>query len=272
MKVNMQKILLIGGGRMGTSLVSGWIKKGITDSQSVCLVEVDKLKHSFFEQSFGISPVINIPSKWEGDCLVIAVKPQALNAVLNKLKISIIDVKYLVSIVAGCNILRIRRSIDTDIPIIRSMPNISSSIGLGVTIMNSDIEISKEIKILVEELMSAVGYIDWLKDESLMDLITALSGSGPAYFFLFIDSLVKAGVRGGLNKEFTMNLVKNTLEGSLKLCENESNIEELIDRVTSPGGTTEAALKILNHNKLGINRLIAKAVNAAEKRSKELAS
>ncbi len=266
----MTKILLLGVGNMGISLYRGWINSGISKDQ-ILLVEKDNARKTYLIDKLGIESSPSIPFNWKGDAIVLAIKPTSFLQASKDLNNEKAKSALIISIVAGLTNKKLRNCIESKALIVRSMPNISSTVGKGVTVLNTNDKLDYDTKKLVEDLMSAVGYVNWIKDESLMDLITAISGSGPAYFFLFLESLIKIGVENGLPHSLSNYLVKKTAEGALKLCEDEENMRLLIESVTSPGGTTEAALDILEGKKNNLISILSKAVLAAKKRSEELA-
>ena len=266
----MTKILLLGVGNMGISLYRGWLNNGVKKN-NILLVEKSCSRRTYLQDSLAINTVKKIPSNWKGETIVLAVKPSSIIEVFNDINKSNVNPILIISIVAGLTNEKLRKCLEKKIKIVRTMPNIASSVGKGLTVLNTIDLLDNKTRKLAEDIMSAVGKVNWIKDESLMDLITSISGSGPAYFFLFLESLIKIGVQNGLSHSFADYLVKNTAEGALKLCEEEKDMRLLMQNVTSPNGTTEAALNILEDPKNNLISILSKAILAAKKRSEELA-
>lgn len=208
------------------------------------------------------------------DCVVLAVKPQILDATLHDLSRFLNAQTLLLSIAAGKTIATLEAASDAALPVIRTMPNTPAAIGCGMTVLCANQCATDAHKSLAEQLLGAVGQTAWIDDEALMDAVTAVSGSGPAYVFALIEAMASAGVTAGLSPELAMTLARATVIGSGALAGATPDIDAatLRKNVTSPGGTTEAALKVLHEDGSGLTALMTRAVLAAQKRGKELAS
>lgn len=265
-------ILLVGAGKMGSALLQRWKKK---------------FPHAKFEV---IEPQASQPgwhknleslaADYTPDVIVFAVKPQQLEAILPAYKKRFGSKPLYISIAAGKTTEFFRKHLGNDVRIVRAMPNTPAMVGEGMTVLVASPALSDNDHRIASQLMQAVGIIDWLRNESTIDAVTALSGSGPAYVFLFLDSLIKAGIVAGLDEATAKTLTLQTVVGSVALVKQDGDfvdpnsgesLEELRKNVTSPGGTTEAALKILMEGN-ALEKLIEKAVLAAAKRSKELSN
>ena len=206
------------------------------------------------------------------DITVLAVKPQMMDEACAILKEKLASTTPVLSIAAGKPLGYFSNVFGSTRPIIRSMPNTPAAIGHGVTVACGSASVTEETKDLATSLLKAVGLVEWIDDETLMDAVTAVSGSGPAYVFLLIEELAAAGVKAGLPADLAMTLARQTVTGSARLAEFEETrpASELRQNVTSPNGTTAAALEILMGND-GLKALMERAVAAATNRGRELA-
>ena len=268
--LKMTKILLVGYGKMGSSLARGWLKKKLKIEISV--IEKEKVLSSkknniIFYNSFEDY----FEAKKCPDMILIAIKPQQLKDIivyLNKIyKKNII----FISVVASISTAWFKEKISKEIKIVRAMPNLPSSVLSGVTgIYNSTNILKKEIE-NIKIILKSIGEIILLKNEKLIDIVTSISGSGPAYYFYLTEVLTEVGVKLGLKKNEAEILAYQTFVGSAKLLkETKQNFSKLRKDVTSPGGTTEAALSILMNDRNGLNKIFTKALSAALTRAKEL--
>lgn len=255
------KILLVGCGKMGQALLDGWTEAQIySDCQII-------------DPTRDIQTPDDLPEDFQPNVIVFAVKPQVMKDVLPFYQKYVSDQVIFLSIAAGTTLSFFEQHLGSEAKVIRSMPNLPASIGKGISVLCANSLLSEEEKVQISPLLEAVGDVIWTEDESIMDAVTALSGSGPAYVFLLIEVLAEAGIQAGLEKEMAMQLARQTVIGSAALAEKAAEIPAatLRENVTSPGGTTEAALNILmNNNEL--QDLLNVAVEAAAKRSKELSS
>lgn len=265
-----KNIGFIGGGNMARSLIGGLIDTG-RSTDTLYVSEPDPAKRRYFEQQLGIRVTADSNDVASNcDVVVLAVKPQVIREVLLPLQPVLQRCRPLVlSIAAGVTEIDIDRWAGGGLPIVRTMPNTPALVGSGATGLYANARVSEEQHDIAESLMRAVGVTVWLKDESLLDPVTALSGSGPAYFMLFMESLEQAAIEQGLDTETARLLVLETCLGAAKLAmESEEDLTDLRRRVTSPGGTTEKALLVMENE--DIKGIIRKAFNAASQRASEL--
>ena len=208
------------------------------------------------------------------DVIILAVKPQVMADVANSIKHLITPTTLILSIAAGKTISFYESIFGTTTVIVRAMPNTPALVAKGMTVLCGNDATSELQAQLSMNLMASVGDVEWLDDETLMDAVTAVSGSGPAYVFHLIEAMTEAGVAAGLTPALSEKLARQTVIGAASLAESENTIPAatLRQNVTSPGGTTEAALKILMSDKNGLADLMTRAILAAQKRGKELAS
>ncbi len=217
----------------------------------------------------GYESLASLPVK-QFNIIVLAVKPQVMDEVLTELTHRVTASLY-VSIAAGKTLKYLQDILPDRQAIIRTMPNTPAMVGKGMTVACANHIVTAPQKTAVKALFENVGQFEWVTDEKFMDAVTAVSGSGPAYVFLLIEELAKAGIDQGLPADLAMKLARQTVIGSAALAEAQKDIpvETLRKNVTSPGGTTEAALEILTDPR-GLSLLIQKAISAAAKRSEEL--
>lgn len=264
------QIYLVGAGKMGGALLEGWINQGI-DSDKVSVLDPNlKTGSSAFiqERSIKLNPELGKLAK--PDVLVLAVKPQVMDTVLSSLGGLLHPKVIILSIAAGCTIAALGKYVGEETAIVRAMPNIPASVGCGMTVAIANEAVSKRGRQVCQYLLSAVGEVEWIEDEALMDPVTAVSGSGPAYVFHLVECMAEAGRKAGLEAELSMRLARQTVIGAGELLHYASGgAEELRRNVASPGGTTEAALAVLMGDE-GLQGLMDKAIDAAARRSKEL--
>lgn len=204
----------------------------------------------------------------DSDLVIIAVKPQDFQLLMENFSFQCKEDQMILSIMAGIKIKQIQKFINHK-KVVRAMPNSPTLLGMGITGYSVAEGISFNELMSIERLLNATGRSIYLEDEDLLDSVTALSGSGPAYFYYIVDAMIKAGVEMGIDVNLSKLFVKQTMLGAYHLINNsEKNLEQLIEDVASKGGTTEAALQVFERNQL--NETIQKAILAAERRSKEL--
>ena len=261
-------LLLCGVGKMGGALLSGWQTDGL-DLKKVSVIEPNPSKWLISLENFGLK--LNQSFFQEPEVCVIAVKPQMVESLLSQLSFLKTQNTFFVSIAAGIKIKKLNELLGEESAIIRVMPNTPVSIKKGVScLIQNDATTDKQMK-LVETLFSAVGKTIWLKNENDMDAVTAVSGSGPAYVFYLIEAMAKAAVDLGLDYKLAHRLAVLTVSGAGSLAEDSQvPVEELRKNVTSPNGTTEAALNVLMEPNHGLSQIIQKAIFAASARSKDL--
>lgn len=257
---------------MATSLIGGLIKAGIVSPAKIAVYVPSFEKAQALASEFGITAATSNDELVEiSDIIVLAVKPQVLQKVLQPLsRLFSDDDKMLISVVAGISANSIQSWLANDLPIVRVMPNTPALVGSGASGMFANDKVSTEQRKAAMQLMQAVGVAEWVTNEKDIDSVTALSGSGPAYFMLFIQSLVNAGVAAGLEPETAKKLALATASGTAELVSTSNlSLQTLIDNVTSPNGTTEQALKMFHQHDLPA--IVQHAFDAAKRRSEELA-
>ena len=262
------KITFIGGGNMAVALIGGLKKQGfsVAGIQVVEPIEEARLR---LAENFGVrcTPQLDAAAL-NCEVLVLAVKPQQMKAAL-KPAAGQLTHQLVVSIAAGLRLADIGRWLGDYRQLVRSMPNTPALIGAGITGLYADPAVSCEGRETAEKILSAVGRTLWVEDENLMDVVTAVSGSGPAYVFYFIEALQSAGASLGLPAETARLLAIETFVGAARLAAaSDESVAELRARVTSKGGTTAAALE--SFHSAGLDAGIAKGVHAAAARGREL--
>jgi pyrroline-5-carboxylate reductase len=262
-------LLLVGAGKMGGAMLEGWLALGMA-ARNVVVIEPQPAGEIAALTGRGLR--LNPPPGDIGEvsALVLAIKPQTAPEVMPSLQPYVGASTVVVSIMAG----RTLRFLEQALPgaaMIRAMPNTPAAIGRGITVAVPNSRVVSVQRALVHALLSAVGQVEWVDDESLMDAVTALSGSGPAYVFLLAEAMARAGAAAGLPTELAETLARATVAGSGELlARSPLAAATLRQNVTSPGGTTAAALDVLM-GKDGLERLLVEAVAAATRRSRELA-
>jgi pyrroline-5-carboxylate reductase len=270
--MNKATIAIIGSGNMGASLIGGLITDGYP-ADKIWIADPSSERLKQIEHQFGVHGTFNNEEAVKmADVVIFAIKPQIFATVATTLAETIQTKKPLVmSIAAGIRETTIQQWLGGNFAIVRSMPNTPALIGCGASALFANPYVTIEQRDVAESILRAVGLVVWLDDEKLMDAVTALSGSGPAYFFLLMDILQQAGEELGLPKEIARLLTLQTGFGATRMAlESEASVSELRKQVTSPGGTTEAALNVLEEENL--RRIFTKAVKAAATRSDELAN
>jgi pyrroline-5-carboxylate reductase len=261
-------IVLAGAGKMGGAMLAGWLARGLEPKQ-VAVIEPHPSAEIVALAAQGIR--LNPPAKDIGNAatLVVALKPQTFREAGPGLKPLVAPSTLVVSIMAGTTIASITEVCGGSV--VRAMPNTPAAIGRGITVAVAANDVSAAQRAVADALLRATGSVEWVDDESLMDAVTAVSGSGPAYVFLLVEELARAGVEAGLPAELATKLARETVAGSGELLfRSDLAPATLRQNVTSPGGTTAAALDVLM-GEGGMQSLLTRAVAAATRRSKELA-
>jgi pyrroline-5-carboxylate reductase len=261
-------IVLAGAGKMGGAMLAGWLAEGLEAKEAVVIEPrpSDDI-NALVKMGVRLNPVADDLGAVE--TLVIAVKPQSFAEAGAKLKPLVGPSTLVVSIMAGATIASISRICGG--AVVRAMPNTPAAIGRSITVAVPAKNVSAAQRATTDALLRAVGSVEWVDDEQLMDAVTAVSGSGPAYIFLLAEELARAGVEAGLPAELATRLARETVAGSGELLRrSEASSATLRQNVTSPGGTTAAALEVLMGPD-GMQSLLTRAVAAATRRSKELA-
>lgn len=264
--INERGMVILGCGKMGSAMLEGWLDQGLMPSA----ITVSDPAPSDWLQAQDVR--LNTPFPSAPAVLLIAVKPQMMGEALPAVARLGDQETLVISVAAGTTIERLGQVFGPKTPIIRAMPNTPAAIGRGITALIGNPASSEDDMRLAEVLLRAVGQTVRLENETQMDAVTGVSGSGPAYVFHLIEALAAAGQTQGLPPELAMQLAKATVAGAGALAESaDQSPAELRRNVTSPAGTTQAALEVLMDNNNGFPPLLTRAVAAAAQRSKELA-
>ena len=260
-------LVLVGAGKMGGALLDGWLALGL-DPNKIAISEPQPAPDIAALAARGVR--INPASVDDASVIVIAVKPQVAPDVVPKLKTLLRPGTVAVSVMAGKTVGFLESALG-DCAIVRSIPNTPAAVGRGITVAVPNARVSVAQRKLSDALLRSVGAVEWVDDEGLIDAATAVSGSGPAYVFLLAESLARAGAAAGLPADLSARLARATVSGSGELLHRSAlDAATLRTNVTSPGGTTAAALGVLMAGD-GLDPLMEKAVAAATRRSRELA-
>ncbi len=259
-------MVLLGCGKMGSAMLSGWLARGVPAS---CVHVIDP-NPSDWVQATGVNLNAALPNS--PAVVILAVKPQMMGDALPGLQALGNSTTLFISIAAGTPLARFAEALGENTPIIRAMPNTPAAVGCGITALIGNAKTSAPDMALAEALLAAVGTTVRLEDESQMDAVTALSGSGPAYVFHMIEAMAQAGTAAGLAPDMAMQLARATVIGAGQLAaSSDETAEQLRINVTSPKGTTAAALEVLMDKDTGLSPLMHRAMAAAAARSRELA-
>ena len=265
-------LLLVGAGKMGGALLAGWLRQGLDPASVYVQDPTPAPDAAALMGSHGIRVRHQAKLPAPPAVIVLAVKPQIIDEVLPTLAASVGPSTVVLSIAAGRTLSNLASRLPLETPIVRAMPNTPAAIGQGMTVACASSEVTRDQALCCTMLLEAVGEVIWIGDESLLDAVTAVSGSGPAYVFLLAECLAEAGVAVGLEPELASRLARATLAGAGEfLRRSDLSPMELRQNVTSPKGTTAAALEELMGND-GLADLLKRAVAAAAKRSRELSS
>lgn len=270
--MNQTTIVVIGAGNMGGSLIGGLVKCGF-DPKTITAIDPSNDKLDHLNQRYGIHAATDASQALlHASVVILAVKPQVVKSIVKQHAQTFATKKPLIlSIAAGIRIATITEALKTTVPIVRAMPNTPALIGYGATGLYANVEVTPSQRQLAEDIFQAVGIVAWVDQEEAIDSITALSGSGPAYFFLMMESLEKAAVQLGLSQTLAKRFIIQTCLGAAQMAQVAPiDIADLRKQVTSPGGTTEAAISVLTEG--GVGNLFKKALQAAKLRACELAS
>jgi pyrroline-5-carboxylate reductase len=265
------EVLLVGCGKMGGALLDGWLERGVAPAFAV--VEPGSGAAAFARRSDVrlYQDAVSLDLDLRPAVIVLAVKPQAMDDVVYHYRRFATPETVFLSIAAGKTLAYFSRHLGVEAAIVRAMPNTPAAIGRGITVGCPNPRASAVQIALCDRLLAAAGEVAWVDDEALIDAVTAVSGSGPAYVFLLIECLAKAGIAAGLPAELAVRLARATVSGAGELARLSSEPAEVLrQNVTSPGGTTRAALDVLMAPD-GLEALMKKAVAAATARSRALA-
>jgi len=264
-----EKIGLVGGGQMGEALVRGMLKSGLVGGEQLMVAEPDRQRQEVLQENYGLKVTAS-----PGDLaafarvVVLAVKPQVMSPVLSGYQEYLHGNHLVISIAAGIPIAFIEQALGGGKRVIRVMPNTPALVLAGASALSANALVDEEDRKVAEAIFSAVGSCVWL-DESLLDAVTGLSGSGPGYVFAFIEAMIDGGVLAGLPRPVARQLVVQTVLGSARLAlETGEDPAVLRGRVTSPGGTTIEGLRVLEE--AGLRGAVMNCVAAASNRSREL--
>ena len=265
-------VLLVGSGKMGTALLSGWLDHGLLKSDVLVVEPAEAGRDAV--TGLGVEAVASpddISERGAFRAVIFAVKPQMMADVLPAYRGVVAEGVLVMSIAAGTTIGRFEQAFGPETAVVRAMPNTPAAIGRGTTALVANSRVEREQRDLAEAMMAAVGDVHWLDDEAHMHAVTAMSGGGPAYVFLLIETLAKAGIANGLPEALAWPMARSTVTGSAALAAaSDEPAETLRQNVTSPGGTTQAALAVLMADD-GVQPLFDRAIRAATDRSDELA-
>lgn len=270
----MPRLLLVGCGKMGGALLEGWIAQGVAPSD-ITIVEPNAEAAQGFAKRLGVTAITGadaLPAAYAPEVVVVAVKPQIMGEVLPPYAGLAAAKPVFLSIAAGKTIKSFEAILGQGAAVVRAMPNTPASVGRGITVGCPNAHVTPAQKALCDQLLRAVGQVEWVDDEGLLDAVTAVSGSGPAYIFLLAEAMGHAGRMAGLPPELSDKLARATVAGAGELL-HQSPLPAAVlrENVTSPKGTTAAALEVLMAPH-GMKDLLTEAIAAATRRSKELAS
>lgn len=268
-----KKIAFIGSGVMAEAMISGLIRQGLSRPENMFTADTSLERVNFLHEKYATRPFTdNREAAHKADVVVLSVKPQRLTEVLKGLKGAISEQALVLSIVAGAKISKISHGLGHK-AIVRSMPNTPAQIGQGITVWMPAPAVDEDQKKIASNILGALGAHVAVDDEHYLDMATALSGSGPAYIFLFMEAMIDAGVHMGFSRRISEQLVVETIKGSVGYFEamnqkNDVHVASLRNQVTSPGGTTAQAMYYLE--KAGFRTAVSRAIWAAYERSVEL--
>jgi len=266
-----RKIAFIGSGVMGEAMIAGLLRQDMAPLSSLIAAESRSERIEEMRALYGISMTQdNADAASQADVVVLSVKPQSLGKVFSSVRGHVQPYALVLSIVAGAPISKIAGGLD-HAAVVRSMPNTPAQIGEGITVWTAASAVSEEQQQMAQRILQALGEEVFVEDEVYLDMATALSGTGPAYVFLFMEAMVDAGVHLGFHRSISERLVAQTVRGSVDYYLKKKNVAHLAsmrNQVTSPAGTTAAAVYYLE--KAGFRTAISRAVWAAYERSQEL--
>lgn len=266
----MPPIAFVGAGNMAKSIIGGLISNGVP-AASIAASATREQSLTALKEQYNIAVHLdNLELIREAKVIVLAVKPQKMALVCKQLAGNIADDTLIISIAAGITCASLEKWLGGSYPIVRCMPNTPSLVLKGASGLYASANVNQQQKDLSDQIMNAVGICCWVDEEHLIDAVTAVAGSAPAYFFLFIEAMIDSGISQGLEAEAARDLAIQTALGAATLAQqSETTVDELRRRVTSPNGTTERAIASLEAN--GLRDTVDKAMLACNKRAKELA-
>jgi pyrroline-5-carboxylate reductase len=263
-------VLLVGCGKMGGALLHGWLEQDQIE-QAILIDPAGPGAFAAHPRVTILADRAALPRHFVPDCLVLAIKPQILNDVAPSYRYLAAAGSVVLSVAAGKTLAMLAELVGPAAAIVRAMPNLPASIACGVTVAVANAAVSAEACHLCNALLASVGAVEWIEDETWLDAVTALSGSGPAYVFLLIEAMAAAGAKAGLPADLALRLARATVRGAAALAEGADTDPAALRRaVTSPNGTTAAALDILMAPD-GMQALFDRAIDAATRRAQALA-
>ena len=270
---NYPRLAIIGAGNMASCIVGGLVNSNDHNyfSDNITVSGPKNKKLSSLQQQFGITiNTNNSKACKEADIVILAVKPQVIKMVVAEIKPVLTHRPLVISVAAGITSRQLTKWLGEDIPVVRAMPNTPALVRNGATGLYANTVVSRQQREQAESILSAIGYTTWVEEESLMDALTAVSGSGPAYFFLLMEAMIDAGVKQGLTQSIAKQLTLQTALGAAALAKSSDvDVAELRRRVTSPGGTTEQAIQYFQQANFA--QIVTDAMDACAERSRQLA-
>ena len=266
-------IVLVGYGNMGGALARGWRARGVAAAE-ITVVEpaASQAEAARAEGFLTVAGADALDRALTPACVVFAVKPQVIDGVVPEYRRLAGEGVVFLSIAAGKTLASLRSALGAPAAVVRAMPNLPATVGRGTSVACASGAVDETGRARCTELLAAVGEVAWIEDEAMLDAVTAVSGSGPAYVFLLIECLADAGVAAGLPPRLSLDLARATVAGAGELARRSDETAAVLrQRVTSPGGTTQAALEVLMAEH-GLAPLLRDAVEAAAARSRELAA
>jgi len=263
-------ILLVGCGNLGRAMLGPWLE--MDDSSHFTLLETEPSIELFdLVESHGNRVAINPTSAFKAAIAVLAVKPQVIEQSLGTLGHALPPNALVISVAAGKRIASLAKFLHAEQPIVRVMPNVAASVGESISVCFANKNVTPQQRAQATELLECIGKVEWVEDENLLDAVTAVSASGIAYVFLFAEEIAHAAVEMDLPPDLAANLARQVIVGAGALLKDtDLSPEDLRKRVTSKGGTTEAAMQVLISEN-GLRQLVLKAIEAATERAKQLA-
>ena len=266
-------LLLVGCGKMGGALLAGWRAQGLAPERAVVIEPAEAAAAALAAEGHSVvGGVDELDPGFRPAVVVFAIKPQQMDVAVPQYRPLAKPGTVFLSIAAGKTIGFFESCLGEEAAVVRAMPNTPAAIGRGISVLCANVQANPAQREACGHLMEAAGEVAWVEDEALLDPVTAVSGSGPAYVFLLVETLAEAGIEAGLPEELALQLARATVSGAGELVHrSEETAATLRQNVTSPNGTTQAALEVLMAED-GLQPLMTRAVAAAKRRSEELAS
>ena len=264
------RLTFIGGGNMAASIIGGLIAEGY-DARAITVCDPMEENLGKLQRDFDVRATTdNTTGVADASAVLLAVKPQVMKTVCEPLQLVLSNNPLVISIAAGITLSQLNQWLGNEVAIIRCMPNTPALLRAGASGLFANSYVNSQQRALADRILGAIGIVEWLDSEALIDVVTALSGSGPAYFFLLMEAMIAAGVEQGLPHEIARRLTLQTCYGASLLAQHSDvDVAELRRRVTSPGGTTEQALLSFENDQF--HAVVQRAITAAADRAKEMA-